>query len=262
MKVRDVISVIEDFAPLSLQESYDNGGLNVGLYDDDVKGVLVCVDVTEAVVDEAAAKGANLIVSHHPLLFHPLRQVGENSYIERLVRRCVKENISLYAAHTALDRTRHGVSWKMADMLGLEKRSVLVPYEGSEHIGFGIVGKLEKPEKTVGFLQKVREIFACEVIRHSALNKESVQAVAVSSGAGSSFIADAQRAGADIFLSADLRYNDFFSSVDGIIVADVGHFESEYCAIDLLYDIITKKISTFAVHKSGNSVNPVNYLKS
>lgn len=261
MKIKEVTAIIEAAAPLSLQENYDNGGLNVGISDDEVTGVLVCVDVTDEVVDEAVQKGANLIVSHHPLLFHPLRQVGGNSYIERLVRRCVRENISLYAAHTALDRAKDGISWKMADMLGLEDRAILVPYEGAENTGFGVVGKLKKAEKTADFLQKVKKIFKCEVIRHSELNKDTIGKVAVSSGAGGSFIADAKRAGADIFISADLRYNDFFSSQDGIIVADLGHFESEYCAIDLLYDIITKKISTFAVHKSESSTNPVKYLK-
>lgn len=260
MKIKDVIAVIEAVAPLALQESYDNGGLNVGMPDDDVTAVMVCVDVTDEVVSEAIAKGANLIVSHHPLLFHPLRQLGGNNYIERLIRRCVKENIALYAAHTALDRARHGVSYKMADLLGLEHRTLLIPYDQAEDTGFGIVGDLKKPMKTQEFLCMVKDVFGCRVIRHSRLFKEEVSKIALSSGAGGSFINDAQRAGADIFLSADLKYNDFFASENGIMVADLGHFESEYCSIDLLHDIITKKISTFAIYKSESSENPVQYL--
>ena len=261
MKVKDIIAVIEETAPLSLQDSFDNGGLNVGLRDEEVSGVLVCVDVTDEVVEEAISMGCNMIVSHHPLLFHPLRQVGDGNYIERIVRRCVVENISLYAAHTALDRAVNGVSRKMADMLGLEDQKLLAPYNESEGTGYGIVGCLAQPENSNAFLEKVKTIFSCDVLRYSALNKKTIHKVAVSSGAGGSFIGNAMNAGADIFISADLRYNDFFSSENGIIVVDIGHFESEYCAIDLLYDVITKKISTFAVHKSESSANPVKYLK-
>lgn len=259
MKIKEVAAIIEDFAPIAYQELYDNSGLNLGNPEAEVRGILLCVDITDEVVDEAISAGDNLIVSHHPLLFHPLRQIVEADYIQRLVARCIKADIALYASHTSLDSAPGGMSFRLAHQIGLQNISLLIP-RGDALTGFGAMGDLPNPEKAVDFLRVVKRKLGCEVIRHSALCRETVRRVALSTGSGGSFIPDACRAGADIYLSADFRYNDFFTDGNGIIVADLGHFETEYCAIDLLYDIITKKIATFAVHKSKSSVNPVRYL--
>lgn len=260
MKVRDVAAIIEDYAPVALQEEYDNCGLNVGNYDDEVTGVLLCVDVTEAVLEEAVSKGANMIISHHPLLFHPLKCLTDSDAAQRITRRALIAGISLYAAHTNLDSTVGGMSHFLGHKLGLKGMSVLAPHSEGSVTGYGVLGELYVPMGAVEFLEFVRRELRCGCIRHSELCRSEVSFVALSTGSGGSFIRSAMARGADIFISADFRYNDFFIPDSKLIVADVGHFESEYCAIDLLFDIITKKISTFAVHKSVNSVNPVNYL--
>ena len=223
VKVKDVAAAIEAFAPLSLQEEYDNSGLNVGDYEAGVTGVLLCVDVTESVIDEALSLDANLVVSHHPLLFHPLRQLVDADFTQRIVRRALLAGISLYAAHTNLDSAAEAIP-------------------------------------VSGFLQQVKSVLRCGAIRHSELCREQVRRVALVTGAGASMLGDAVAAGADIYLTADMKYNDFYAPDGRIVAVDVGHFESEYCAIGLLHDIITKKIATFAVHESVHSVNPVNYF--
>lgn len=260
MKVREVAALIEEFAPLCLQEEYDNSGLNVGYPEADVTGVLLCVDVTEAVLDEAVALRANLIVSHHPLLFHPLRRVVGEDATQRIVGKAIRDGISLYAAHTNLDSARGGLSFRMGRALGLEDMRLLHPHAPGQDTGYGVVGELEREESMLDFLRRTRDVLHCGAIRYSSLCRSTVSKVALSTGACASFIEDAVAAGADLYLSADFKYNDFYRPDGRIVVADVGHFESEYCANELLFDIITKKIATFAVHRSKSSVNPVHYL--
>lgn len=258
--VKDVADIVEEFAPLGLQEEYDNAGLNVGDYGSVVSGILICVDFTEEVLGEAIDRGCNLIVSHHPLLFHPLRQVVGADHIQRIVRGALLAGISLYAAHTNLDSATGGMSHYLGGKLGLSGMRLLSPEPEGSATGVGVVGRLAEPMPAGDFLLKIKQALGCGCIRHSALVKEKISTVAISTGAGRSYIGKAADAGADLFISSDFRYNDFFVPDGRMIVADVGHFESEYCAIELLYDIITKKIPTFAVHKSERSANPVNYL--
>lgn len=261
MKVREVAAAIEEFAPLRLQETYDNSGLNVGSPDQEVTGVLLCVDVTEAVVDEALRFGANLIVSHHPLLFHPLRQIVGADASQRIAARCILSGIALYAAHTNLDSADGGMSHVLGREIGLRGMRVLVPNaDGVAGAGFGVVGELERPAALTDCLREVKRKLHCGAIRYSDPCRETVSRVALLTGAGASFIGEAVAAGADLYLSADFKYNDFYTPDGRIVVADIGHFESEYCAIGLLFDIITKKIANFAVRRSERSVNPINYL--
>lgn len=260
VKVKDVAAVIEAFAPLNLQEEYDNSGLNVGDYEAEVRGILLCVDVTESVLDEAESLGVNLIVSHHPLLFHSLRQIVDANFTQRIVKRALLSGISLYAAHTNLDSAAGGMSFRLGSQLGLVDMQVLEPHAPGAATGFGVVGNLPEPVDVKLFLQKVQSELHCGAIRHSALCKETIRRVALVTGAGASMVGSAILAGADLYLTADMKYNDFYAPDGRIVMADIGHFESEYCAIKLLRDIITKKIATFAVHESVNSVNPVNYF--
>lgn len=260
MKVREVAGAIEEFAPLGLQESYDNSGLNVGSPDAEVSGVLICVDVTDEVVDEALAVGANLVVSHHPLLFHPLRRLVGGDPAQRIAARCMIAGISLYAAHTSLDSADGGMSHALGRQLGLRDMRLLCPHAPGGHTGYGVVGELAEAVPILRFLSEVRRSLRCGAIRYSPPCRDMVSRVALSTGAGASLIEAAAGAKADVYLSADFKYNDFFAPDGRLVVADVGHFESEYCAIDLLYDIITKKIANFAVRKSERSVNPINYL--
>ena len=224
MKIKDVTSVIETFAPLRWQESYDNAGLVVGREDDEVHAALLAVDVTEEVLDEAERLGCDLVITHHPIVFHPLKRFNSADAVQRCVERAIRRGIALYACHTNLDSAPGGMSWYLADMLGIGSLQLLQP-SAEEGVGFGVVGDLPEPVRTVDFL-----------------------------------IGDARRAGAGLYITADLKYNDFMTPDKALTVADIGHFESEYCAIRLLFDILSKNLCTFAVRKSECSRNPVNYL--
>ena len=262
MKIKDITDVIEAFAPLALQESYDNSGLIVGRPDDEVHGVLLAVDVTEEVLDEAEREGCDLIVTHHPIIFHALKRFNSASYVERCVERAIRRGIALYACHTNLDSVPGGTSWQVGSMIGLSDMHVLQPHTADSTTGFGVVGMLPVAESANAFMERVKRIFEVGAVRHSDLLGDDfmVRRVAICTGAGGSLIDDALAAGADIYITADLRYNDFMRGENRMILADIGHFESEFCAIRILYDVISKKMCTFAVRKSLCSRNPIHYL--
>ena len=259
MKVRDITSVIEAFAPLSLQESYDNAGLIVGRADDDVSKALLAVDVTEDVIAEAVEEGCDMIITHHPIVFHPMKRFNSASQTERCVEGAIRRGIVLYAAHTNLDSTPQGMSWRVAQILGLQNIEVMQP-TSADGAGFGVVGELGEAVESTQFMRRVMELFDVKAMRHSDIVKPVVSKVAICTGSGGSLIDTARASGADIYLTADLKYNDFMRHENSIILADMGHFESEYCAIQLLFDILSKNLCIFAVRKSVRSCNPVNYL--
>ena len=259
MKIRDIVAPIEEFAPLSLQESYDNAGLIVGRLDDELQGgVLLAVDVTEEVIEEAIAKGCGLIITHHPIIFHPLKRLNSASVVERCVEMAIRHNIALYACHTNLDSAPNGMSWRVGEMLGLQNMEVLQPtIEGA---GFGVVGMLAEPMSEVEFLKRVKNTFSVETLRHSALLSREVKRVAICTGAGASLMKEAKASECDIYLTADLKYNDVYTPDSHFVVVDMGHFESEFCAIAILFDILSKIFINFALHKSAQSKNPVHYF--
>ena len=260
MKIKDVTSVIETFAPLRWQESYDNAGLVVGREDDEVHAALLAVDVTEEVLDEAERLGCDLVITHHPIVFHPLKRLNEADYVQRCVARAVRRDIALYACHTNLDSAPGGMSWRLAEMLGVGNLRVLQPSETGDGAGFGVVGELPEAVDTVEFMRIIQRRLEVSVVRYSDIATSGVRRVAVCTGAGASLIGEARRAGADIYITADMKYNDFMTPDKALTVADIGHFESEYCAIQLIFDILSKNLCTFAVRKSERSRNPVNYL--
>ncbi|MDR2882690.1 MAG: Nif3-like dinuclear metal center hexameric protein [Alistipes sp.] len=259
MKIKDIISAIEEFAPLGLQEDYDNAGLLTGSAETEVAGAVVCVDVTEAVVDEAVCLGAGLVVAHHPIIFHPLKALTGRTNVEKVVMKAIRENVAIYAAHTNLDRARYGMSWALAGQLGLRNVEVL-DHEGDDGVGFGAVGDLAAETGTMEFLREVGRRLGTRCVRHSAPPRETVRRVALITGSGGDGLEKAIDTGADVFLTADLRHDRFLAAEGRILLADVGHFESEFCAIDLICDVISKKIPNFALRKSANGINPVNYL--
>ncbi|MDO4759108.1 MAG: Nif3-like dinuclear metal center hexameric protein [Rikenellaceae bacterium] len=260
MKIRDIVAPIEAVAPLGWQASYDNAGLIVGRPDDEVDAVLLAVDVTEEVVAEAVAKGCGLIITHHPIIFHPLKRLNSASVVERCVEQAIRHGIALYACHTNLDSAPEGMSFRMAAWLGVQNPTLLEPADREATYGFGVVGELAEKRSTEDYLRFVKERLGCGAIRHSRIASSEVHRVAICTGAGASMIPLAQRAEADLYITADLKYNDFMAPERGLTVADVGHFESEYCAIEILFDILSKKICTFAVLRSEASSNPINYL--
>ncbi|MBP3289551.1 MAG: Nif3-like dinuclear metal center hexameric protein [Alistipes sp.] len=259
MKVREITAVIEAFAPLSLQESYDNAGLIVGRPDDEVHKALLAVDVTEEVLAEAVAEGCDMVITHHPIVFHAMKRFNSASQTERCVEEAIRRGIVLYAAHTNLDSTPRGMSWRVAEMLGLKDIEVMQA-TNAEGAGFGVTGSLSKNMPSEEFMRKVMSLFGVKALRHSDIVKREVGRVAICTGAGGSLIDIARASGADIYLTADLKYNDFMRHENSIILVDMGHFESEYCAIELLFDILSKNLLTFAVRKSVHSRNPVNYM--
>lgn len=260
MKIRDIAEAIERFAPLGLQESYDNAGLIVGRPDDEVHKALLAVDVTEAVLDEAEREGCDLVVTHHPIVFHPLKRFNSSDYVQRCVERAIRRGIALYACHTNLDSAPGGMSWRLAELLGVERLQVLQPAATGDGAGFGVVGELPAPEPTEAFMRRMMRTLELKAVRHSAVVSPEVRRIAVCTGAGASLIGDARRAGADLYVTADMKYNDFMTPDGTLTVTDIGHFESEYCAIQLLFDVLSKNLRTFAVRRSECSCNPVNYL--
>ncbi len=251
--VGDVATAIESFAPLSLQADYDNSGLIVGRLDDEVRGVLIAVDLTEDVISEAISLGVNMVVTHHPIIFNPLKRLTGASCVERCVELAVREGIVVYAAHTNLDSAVGGMSWRLGELIGLCDMRAL------ELEGYGVVGDLRESQEVGEYLDYVAKVLSLRAMRHSDIVRPMVQRVAICTGSGGSLLASAIESGADIYITADLRYNDFFAAQRDLTMVDIGHYESEYCAIDLIFDVLSKKMINFALHKSLQGANPIHY---
>ncbi len=349
MKIKELITYLETIAPPSYQEGYDNAGLIVGDSAVDLKGVLVCLDAIEAIVDEAIELKCNLIIAHHPIVFKGLKRLNGKNYVERVVMKAIKNDIAIYAIHTNLDNVyQNGVNAKIAEKLGLQNTRILAqkqnlkkliaylpiedaeatkqalfeagaetingynklslsvsnsaylkqsneisvrlevlfssalkgqilkalnqrstentPYEilavenFNEKAGSGMIGDLAEPIDEVSFLKFLKNTMNAGVVRHTKLSGQSIRRVAVCGGAGGFLLNNAIAQKADIFITADYKYHEFFDADGKIIIADIGHFESEQFTIDLLYDIITNKFSNFAAHCTKVNTNPVNYL--
>lgn len=261
MKVKDITALIEEFAPLSYQESYDNSGLLVGDFNMEVKGALLCIDVTDAVIDEAITLNANLIITHHPLIFGGLKRLTNQNLVQRCVAKVIKADIAIYAAHTNLDNVFEGVNGVIADKLSLKNRMILKPMsdEQEEYVGAGMVGELQEPINEADFIEKLKDVFKTKTFKHTAFLNKKISKVALCGGAGSFLLQDAMREKADVFISADFKYHDYFDADNKILIADVGHYESEQFTKDLFYNIIQKKFPTFAIHISKINTNPIIY---
>lgn len=364
MKLQEITHFLEQIAPLHLQESYDNAGLITGHSQQVIKKVLISLDCTEAVIDEAIAAEANLIIAHHPIVFSGLKKLTGKSYIERVVIKAIKHDIAIYAIHTNLDNVASGVNAKIAEKLGLRKVQILAPKTGllkklitfcptehadrvraalfaagaghignyaecsfnsegfgtfragegtnafvgkkgeqhreqelkieviypiwleqplisvlksnhpyeevaydcialsnhHEQVGAGMIGVLDQEMDSLSFLKQVQKTFHCAVIRHTALHQATVKKIAICGGAGSFLLNDALCQGADVFLTADYKYHQFFEADGRIIIADIGHYESEQFTGELLLEKIKNNFPTFAVQLCSVNTNPVHYL--
>ena len=198
MKIKDVISTLEQFAPLPLQESYDNAGLQIGLTEADVSGVLLCLDVTEAIVQEAIDKGCNMIVSHHPLLFHGLKQIGDSDYVQRAVVMAIKNDIAIVSMHTNLDNVEGGVNSEIARRLGAEG-------EVTEGL---FVGELAQPLSAEEYIYNVKKIFNAGVVMTNGLLKRSIKRIAICGGAGAFMLEKAIEEGAKNLLKLRDKIKD------------------------------------------------------
>lgn len=364
MTIAAVVEVLEDLAPPSYQESYDNAGLIIGSAQQECTGILCTLDATEEVILEAKAQGCNMVVAHHPIVFSGLKKINGKNYVEKAVITAIKNDIAIYAIHTNLDNLLTGVNGKMADKLGLVNRKVLqmkennlmklyvyVPEEHAEEVraaifkagggeigeysecsfnlngtgtfkagegtdpfvgepgkrheeaevkieiifpsfrlrkiieamtdvhpyeevaydviplgnyfaevGSGLTGELPEAMDEIEFLKLLKSQFNLTVVKHTPLLNKKIKKIALCGGAGSFLIKNAVSAGMDCYITGDVKYHEFFDANSKMVIADIGHYESEQFTVELLYDVLQSKFPTFAVLKSGVITNPVNYF--
>lgn len=362
-KIKEIIHFLENIAPRPLQEDYDNAGLLTGNQQSETDHVLVSLDVTEAVIDEAIKKKCNLIVSHHPIIFRGLKKLTGSNYVERSVLKAIKSDIALYAIHTNLDNVNTGVNKKIGDLLGVKHMKILLPkndnlaklttfvpadhtetvlnalaeagagnignykkcsfrlkgkgtfqptaaanpYVGESNVleevdedrievlfplhlqntvlsalknahpyeevayylhqlvnenqdsGSGMIGELENGMPAEEFIEYLKKVLQVPVVRHTALVKSTIKKIAWCGGSGSFLLKQAIKQQADIFISADFKYHEFFDAENHIIIADVGHYESEQYTQDLLIEFMTKHFSNIKFYKTEVNTNPIRY---
>lgn len=364
MRIREILSVIEQRAPIFLQEDFDNSGIQVGDANQEAKGALLCIDVTEDVLDEAITLGCNLVISHHPLAFRKFKSLTGKNYVERCMVKAIKNDIVVYAAHTNLDNAKEGINQYLANMLGLQNVRILAPQENKllklvvftpyshveqvrnalfnagagnignydscsynlngegtfraskganpfvgeigelhresevrtevifpafkkgeiiralisfhpyeepaydiyplvndwKQVGSGIVGTLPEEMGEENFLYLIKDVFNLSSVQYSTLRNRMVRDVAICSGSGNFLIPQAISYGADVFITGEAKYNDFYDVEDKILLAVIGHYESEIFTKNLFFDIISEKYPTFALYMAGTDKNPVRYL--
>ena len=257
-KVKDVTQVIEGFAPLSIQEKWDNSGLCIGSPDAPVSSVLFGLDCTPELVDEAIECGADMIVTHHPLIFSGLKKISPDNMVGEAVFKAIKAGISIYAAHTNADKVITGVSGAMAAKLGLKNVEILS--EDGEGTGLGVVGELSEPMTAQQMVEMVKERFALKTVKASKPVEGEITKVAMCGGSGGSLISAAKAAGAQLYISGDISYHNFFTP-EGFMLMDIGHYESEIEIVDILFSLVKKNFPTFAVRITQNMhSNPIYYF--
>lgn len=261
MALQEVIDYLHTIAPNAYQEEYDNSGLLVGHPSREIKGILVSLDVTEAILDEAINMGCNVIVSHHPIIFSGLKRITGQNYVQRIVEKAIKNDLNLFAIHTNLDNVHpNGVNSNIANKLGLAEVKVLRPKHPEDvAIGSGVIGHI-KPMEERAFLKRLKEIMSVNCIKYTALRGTPIAKVAVCGGSGRFLLEDAMAQGADVFISSDFKYHEYFEADGQIVIADIGHFESEQFTTQMLWELLKGKFLNFATHYTKVNTNPVNYL--
>lgn len=265
ISIRDVIACLDKTAPQHWQEAYDNAGLIVGHAEQICTGIVVCLDSTEQVIQEAIEMGCNLVVAHHPIIFSGLKKINGQHYVEKAIIKAIKYDIAIFAIHTNLDNAYwNGVNSRIAQQIGIPRFSILqekiLPDPTDHKIGAGIIGELPLPMATGDFLNHIKSSMEIPYIRHTKAIRDKISSIALCGGAGSFLIKKAIQAGADVYITSDIKYHEFFEANDEILILDIGHYESEKYTIDLLYTILRNNFSTFAVHFTKHNTNPVYYL--
>lgn len=261
VKIKEIISYLESWVPLSFQDSYDNAGLQAGNTNQDFKSGIICLDVRPEIIEEALSTGANFILSHHPVLFHPLKCVSGQNLSEQIIISAIQHNLVIYSMHTNLDNVMDGVNASFSKRLKLQNLKILHPQSISESevpVGAGMVGELAKPMQESEFLGFVKGQLELKVLRHSKSLQKPIRKVAVCGGAGAFLLPDALASKANAFVVGEAHYHDFIDYENRIMIIEVGHYESEHW---IKYDLLNKlneKFSTFAVAKSEHST--YNYL--
>lgn len=289
MKLKEIKSFLEGMAPLAVQESWDNSGLQIGCSDKDIHKVMVCLDLTEAVLDEAEAIGADLVISHHPLIFKGLKSISGSTYQERCVRKAIFSDIAVYSAHTSLDNILGGVNHKIASLLELSSLRWLDSGESAEGCdekcggaaekscgegtegkcggadtvarasGSGLIGELKEPVAAAEFLHTVKTIFDVKALKHSPLpSTTTIRSVALCGGAGAFLLPQAVAKGADCFISGEFHYHDYFDP--GTLLIELGHYESEQFTQDLLKESLERAFPEIEIVKTSINTNPQEWL--
>ncbi len=364
MLLKTIITEIEKFAPLAYQESYDNCGLLTGNKEQEITGAILCLDCTEAIVEEAIHKKCNLVIAHHPIIFGDLKKLNGSNYVERTVIKAIQHNIAIYACHTNLDNVKLGVNKKIADKLGLINQQILAPkksllkklvtfvpgshlekvrealfqsgagnignydscsfvlegtgsFRGNEHtnpfigekgklslekesrievifeavnefaiisslkqhhpyeevaydiyqlentyqhIGSGMVGEFEEAISEIEFFTRLKSVFKLKIVKHTPFLNKSIKKVALCGGSGSFLLKNAISSNSDTYLSSDFKYHEYFDAENKILIADIGHYETEQFTPEIFYEIISNKFPTFASYLTEINTNPVNYF--
>ncbi len=260
MKIKEVIAALERFAPLPLQEGFDNAGLQLGLTEAwEVSGALLCLDVTENVLDEAIRKGCNLIVSHHPLIFHKLASISGSNFVERIVMRAIENHVAIVSMHTNMDNARGGVNFKIAEKLGLRDVDFFVRKEGAD-AGSGVIGTLPQPMAAAEFIRLLKERFGVACVMTNELLQRPVSRVAICGGAGGFLLGDAEKAGADAFVTGEMHYHDYFDHEQKIQICVIGHYQSEQFTNEIFRDIIERECPGVRCCMTETCTNPILYF--
>ena len=256
-----MLSALERFAPLPLQESWDNAGLQVGLTETEVSGALLCLDVNERIVDEAVRKGCNLIVSHHPLLFRGLKTISDLTDVQRTVMKVIENHLCVVSMHTNMDNAKGGVNFRIAEKLGLSDIEffALKQVDGIE-AGSGVTGLLTDPMAADDFVLAVKKAFGVECAMCNELLRRPVRKVAICGGAGDFLLDEALKAGADAFITGEMHYHQYFGYEQKIQICVIGHYQSEQFTAEIFRDIIQKDCPGVRTEIAETCTNPILYL--
>lgn len=242
VKCRDIMWIMEDFAPTKLAEEWDNPGLNIGNPDADINKILIALDATEAVIDEAIQKGVDLILTHHPLIFHPVKNINYDNPDGRKIIKLIKNDIGVYSAHTNLDAANGGTNDVLAQIIGIKDIKVLSPGP-ADGMGIGRTGIIDS-DTTLGLLAvQIKEALGLDAVRTVGNLSKKVRKVALCTGAGFEFINDAIKAKSDVFVTADVRYHEAMQAIDkNIAIIDATHYATENIIVPVLARLVLQKL--------------------
>ena len=266
MRIKEIVSALERFAPLPLQDGFDNAGLQIGLTEAEATGALLCLDVTEAVLDEAIALGYNLVISHHPLIFKGYKSITGRDYVEHCIMKAIKNDIVIYSAHTNLDNAPGGVNFKIAEKLGLndvrffgKKQSVTVDNTEVKG-GEGVIGTFAQPIAADDLILMLKRIFAVECIQANQVLRREIKTIALCGGAGSFLLENAISEGADAFITGEMHYHDYFGHDQEIQICAIGHYQSEQFTNEVFKEIIESHCPNVTCFMTKVNTNPIIYL--
>ena len=273
VKIKEVVNALERFAPLPLQEGFDNAGLQLGLTETEVSGALLCLDVTEDIVDEAIRRECNLIVSHHPLIFRALKQISDANDVQRTVWKAIRAGICVVSMHTNMDNAPGGVNYKIAEKMGLSnvqpmgERRTFCPRPTAQEpqpealsYANGVVGELKQPMSASDFIGMLKREFGVKCVMANELLERPIRRVALCGGAGSFLLGDAIAAGADAFVTGEMHYHDYFGHEQQIQICVIGHYQSEQFTNEVFRDVIERECPGVKCYLAETNTNPIVYI--